>query len=823
MPDFGAPIVRSMGLSSRPSAPRSDEWLERRDDAPAVSRSPAGWLGPGLAAAVFLTAVISIAITRQSGRIAAIWFANAFVVALLLRTPPSDWHRWLAWGFAGNLAADLVNGDQPVTALLLSACNSIEIVLAGWLTRSSTGQSPIALSRRPVLLRFSIACATACLVSAAAAAAILHLRAGSPFLATATLWFPTDLLGLLTLVPLLVEATRDNIRDAAVGSRRLDWIVVAFVVPLVTIAVFDSHRLEYAFLLALPLVLAAVRLGYPGVSAGTFLMAAGGFTALALASPLSAAEQSQARSDMTFLQLFMFVNVLALFPAAGLLREARESESRFRQFFERHHVPMWEVRIADGTILQANDAAVDLHGYPRDVLQRMKAWEIAEIGRPAMLRLAADAASRGSGKWLLPHRMASGEIRQVEVAATPLTTCDGVVFAGTLIDRTDELRSAEDLARLSARYQSFTAISSDGIHVLDEHGRLIEGNAAFLESIQAGPDDVGRLTLWDWNPNATPAGAERQLVPYLSDHRRFEAKHRRRDGTEFDVEVQAVGITLDGRPAILASARDISARKALEQRQDELLATLEKRVQEEVKKNLATERVLVHQARLAAMGEMLGHIAHQWRQPLNGLSLVLANIWDSARLGDLTQEEVEQQTGIARGLIQRMSQTVTDFTDFVRADSAAQAFSMCEAIRSAIALVEPGFRSRGVSIRLDRCDDITLTGFPQELRQVLMNLFSNARDAVTAEGRRDGSVWVSLTHDEAACRIVVADNGGGITVVPIERVFEPYFSTKPEAVGLGLYMSRLILERHMRGTIEARNIGGGAQVTIVMPLADERP
>lgn len=820
---FGAPIVRPMGLFSRPSALRSDEWLDRRDDAPVLDRSLPRWLGPGLAVAVFLTAVISIALTRQSGRVAAIWFANAFVVALLLTTPPSDWIRWLAWGLAGNLAADLVNGDQPVTALLLSACNTVEIFLAAWLTRCGSRQSPVVLSRPSVLFRFAIACAAACAVSATAAAIVLRLRAGSPFVATAGVWFPTDLLGSLTLVPLLVEATQDTLPDAVAGSRRLDWIVVAIGVPVVSMAVFGSHRLEYAFVLALPLVLAAVRLGFSGVSAGTFLMAVGGFAAIAVASPSSVEAQAQTRADVTFLQVFMFVNVLALFPAAGLLREARESESRFREFFERHHVPMWAVRMTDGTILQANDAAVQLHGYPRDTLLRMKAWDIAGVDRATMLRMAADAASHGSGRWVLPHRMASGGVRQIEVAATPLTTRDGVVFAGTLIDRTEELRNAEDLVRLSARYQSFMAISSDGIHVLDGSGRLLEGNAAFLESIQACPEDVGRLAIWDWNPDVTPDVAQRQLGGHVGHQRRFEARHRRRDGTEFDVEVQAVGITLEGRPAVLASARDISARKALAQRQDELLTTLEKRVQEEVKKNLATERVLVHQARLAAMGEMLGQIAHQWRQPLNGLSLVLANLCDSGRLGDLTQDELEQQTGIARGLIQRMSQTVTDFTDFVRADKAAQTFSICEAIRSAISLVEPGFTSRGVSIGLECCDDITLTGYPHEFRQVLMNLFSNARDAVTADGRRDGRVTVSLTRDEPRCRIVVADNGGGIAVDQIERVFEPYFSTKPEAVGLGLYMSRLVLERNMRGTIEARNIAGGAQFTIVMPLAEDRP
>jgi signal transduction histidine kinase len=230
--------------------------------------------------------------------------------------------------------------------------------------------------------------------------------------------------------------------------------------------------------------------------------------------------------------------------------------------------------------------------------------------------------------------------------------------------------------------------------------------------------------------------------------------------------------------------------------------------------------VLVHQARLAAMGEMIGHIAHQWRQPLNGLGLVLANLRDGWAQRALDDDAFSDLTHEAQRLIRQMSGTIADFSEFFRPDKRPEPFSVREQAAQTLALVEASFRHQGIHAELEPGDDVTLRGYPREYAQVLLNLLSNARDAILDAGRSQGRVAIRVERVDGRCRLTVVDDGPGITVDPVERIFEPYFSTKAGGTGLGLYMSQRILGRGMGGTIECRNLPVGAEFTIVTTTAE---
>ena len=231
------------------------------------------------------------------------------------------------------------------------------------------------------------------------------------------------------------------------------------------------------------------------------------------------------------------------------------------------------------------------------------------------------------------------------------------------------------------------------------------------------------------------------------------------------------------------------------------------------------DQVLITQSRQAAMGEMIGNIAHQWRQPLNALGLLLANIKDAYHFGDLSEAYLDQAVADGNRLVQKMSMTINDFRNFFNPGKENVPFSVRQQIREAIVLVEASFRNDNIRISLQAAQDLTLFGFPNEYSQVLLNLFTNAKEAIKASGVALGSVEVGLAESDGQGFVTVSDNGGGIPAESLDRIFEPYFSTKEMGTGIGLYMSKMIIERNMHGSIEARNTEDGAEFTIRTPLA----
>jgi len=241
----------------------------------------------------------------------------------------------------------------------------------------------------------------------------------------------------------------------------------------------------------------------------------------------------------------------------------------------------------------------------------------------------------------------------------------------------------------------------------------------------------------------------------------------------------------------------------------------------ETERRVEIERALIHQSRLAAMGEMIGHIAHQWRQPLNSLSMLLANLRERIQQKDLDAESLEQAFAKGDLLIGKMSSTVSDFRNFFSPDKAMTVFSALQQVRAALGLMEASLRAGDVSVTVEAAADVRLFGFPNEYSQVLLNLLANARQAMDESGASTRLITIRLTEAEGYGALSVADSGGGIPADILGRIFEPYFSTRASGTGIGLYMCRQIIEGNMGGRIAVRNVGDGAEFTIRVPLAGE--
>jgi signal transduction histidine kinase len=220
------------------------------------------------------------------------------------------------------------------------------------------------------------------------------------------------------------------------------------------------------------------------------------------------------------------------------------------------------------------------------------------------------------------------------------------------------------------------------------------------------------------------------------------------------------------------------------------------------------------------MGELLGNVAHQWRQPLNALALVLANLEDdAAHFAEPDRAVVARAVADGQGLIQKMSGTINMFRDFFNARREKSAFSAQALIRETVALVDASFLDSGVEIRVEVSDDALLHADRSEYSQVLLSLLSNARQAILAARHLRGLITVSFgTRGTWAC-LSVRDDGPGVPNALLERIFEPYFSTWVGSAGLGLYTARQLVERGMGGRIELHNVEGGAELLVLTPLA----
>ncbi|ADV46324.1 transporter substrate-binding domain-containing protein [Nitratifractor salsuginis] len=252
----------------------------------------------------------------------------------------------------------------------------------------------------------------------------------------------------------------------------------------------------------------------------------------------------------------------------------------------------------------------------------------------------------------------------------------------------------------------------------------------------------------------------------------------------------------------------------------ELNDTLEERIEEALQKNREQELFMLQQDRLAKMGEMIAMIAHQWRQPLNNLSLLIQLLVSKYKKGKLDRESIDYFQNNALKQINQMSTTIDDFRNFYKIEKEPEIFCVNESIEHLINLTRMSFSAKNINIVFDAKNDYYYKGHPNELAHAILNIMNNAKDAFSD---RDGSIEhkeirLSLSHIEEDIVLEICDNAGGIPEGIIDKIFDPYFSTKQDknGTGLGLYMTRVMIVEHMGSTISVRNTTQGACFTITL-------
>ena len=216
------------------------------------------------------------------------------------------------------------------------------------------------------------------------------------------------------------------------------------------------------------------------------------------------------------------------------------------------------------------------------------------------------------------------------------------------------------------------------------------------------------------------------------------------------------------------------------------------------------------------MGEMIGNIAHQWRQPLNTLGLTIQQLSLFYDLGEFTKEFLDNSVNRSMGLIQHMSQTIDDFRNYFKPDKKKIKFKVQEALASTLTLIKDSFKSQHIGVELIVTADPVIHGFKNEFAQVVLNILNNAREVLTERGIKDPKVTIALDSENGKAVVTISDNAGGIPDEIVGKIFDPYFTTKgPQTgTGIGLFMSKTIIEKNMGGSLTVRNNGNWAEFRI---------
>jgi len=331
-----------------------------------------------------------------------------------------------------------------------------------------------------------------------------------------------------------------------------------------------------------------------------------------------------------------------------------------------------------------------------------------------------------------------------------------------------------------------------------EHRVAMEGDDEFVELSGAFDAMAGNLQR-----------SYRELEKEIAQRKRAEeALHLYQEELELRVAERTEELEKIGQELELQNEELQTAYQDLEMETERRVQTVEELRQK--------DRMLIQQGRLAAMGEMLGHIAHQWRQPINVIGLTTQQLAVQFQHDELTQETLQAHVDKTMRILVHLSQTIDDFTNFAGPDRARSEFPVGEVITKTISLMEGTFKSQNIKIDVNIEGEPRINGYPNEYVQVLLNILMNARDALLERKVRQPVVSVRALTDEGRSVVLIRDNAGGIEEQVLEKIFDPYFTTKEagKGTGIGLFMSKTIIEKNMGGQLSACNAGEGAEFRI---------
>jgi len=426
----------------------------------------------------------------------------------------------------------------------------------------------------------------------------------------------------------------------------------------------------------------------------------------------------------------------------------------------------------------------------------------------------------------------------------------------TIEQRTKELSKAKEKTEqqnmvINSLYKRFRSMFQNHHSIMflidPETGQVVEGNSAAANLLNIEIKALSNINIFDLS--LLPKSDAKRILTQAEANglHNYISKFKINDQL-IDLEIQASPIEIEGIRLLFTICYDVTEKMRIANELKELNKTLENKVKEEIEKQRQQELLLIQQSKMSSVGEILSAIIHQWKQPITALSYLLQDLSDSAIRGSADNSFIQSTANEALSQINYMTNTVEDFRRFLTPSKTKDKFNVATSVIKTINMLNKQIEKDNIGLNLTiinaQTDVSTFNlselvnletdktdlgcflsyGYQNEFQQVLMNIINNARDAINADERKnntDGQINIVISCLKEMIEISVADNAGGIPSNIIDKIFEPYFTTKSQkGTGIGLYMAKNIIENHMNGTIAVSDNDKGAIFTILLKRSD---
>lgn len=378
----------------------------------------------------------------------------------------------------------------------------------------------------------------------------------------------------------------------------------------------------------------------------------------------------------------------------------------------------------------------------------------------------------------------------------------------TMISRDELIQEIKKREKIEKQTQSLSKIveySSNEIYIFDKNSfRFTYVNQSVIKNLGYTLGEILDKTPVDIVSHFNLTNFRDILKQFENngvEHMYFSSIHERKDGTTYPIDVILGQTDFMGKASYVAMIKDVTER-------DQMLDKMKEK-----------DDIMVAQSRHAAMGEMISMIAHQWRQPISTIAMGANNIILDVELGSATDEGLLQTAQNILFETEHLSKTIDDFKNFFKPNKSIESIDVKEIYNEVYKIIGTSIENNDITIRTSFNTDKKIQTYSRELLQVLINIIKNAKEALVENEQEDKKIDVSVDEVDGKVVLSISDNAGGINKSIIDKVFDPYFSTKDEktGTGLGLYMSKIIVEKHLQGKIWIENRADGVTFKISLP------
>lgn len=481
----------------------------------------------------------------------------------------------------------------------------------------------------------------------------------------------------------------------------------------------------------------------------------------------------------------------------------------------------------NGNLKLFSESFASMLGYTNEEMSKLTVFDWDKYFKPEKIRQTIQGMRGQLVRFETKHTRKDKTAIDVEIYARGMMI-DGehLIFASSR-DITSQLSDKKTLLAHQAMLENL----AEGVYAVDINGFCTYVNGQGCKLLGFERDEIiGQNThrlFHGKHPDNTPYPAHDCPIHMSANSGiAFEGEEWlvKKDGTFINVHIATAPVFEDGKLiSSVVSFRDITRQKELynkletsERSLKELNERLEERIQEELAKNREKDILIVKNSRLAALGELINNIAHQWRQPLNAIAIMVQDIKSSYKHEGLSEAYINKVVDTSMSQINYMSQTIDNLANFFRPECEKSYFSVKQAIVDTIEITNSAMINSNITIKSGISKDTNVFGYENEFGQALLNILNNAKEAIVKNKTKDGVISIKTRIENDKYTISISNNGPKIDESIIDRIFDPYFTTKhsSQGTGLGLYMTKMIIEQNMGGGVDVRNIDEGVEFII---------